>query len=68
VSTKPPRQENRTRGLKRRLNGESRRHIKDPGDDNIFIYAMRYADDYELQAFIEWLKSEGILMEEGQNG
>jgi len=27
---------------------------------------MRYADDYELQAFIEWLKSEGILME-GQN-
>jgi hypothetical protein len=67
MAAKPPRQGNRAKGPRRRLNGESRRHIEDLEDDNIFIYAMRYADDYELQAFIEWLKSEGILTE-GQNG
>lgn len=67
MSRKPPWQGSRAKGLRRLHNGESRRHTEDLGDDNIFIYAMRYADDYELQAFIEWLKSEGILME-GQNG
>lgn len=67
MSTEPLRQGSRAKGLRRRHNGESRRHIEDLEDDNIFIYAMRYADDYELQAFIEWLKSEGILTE-GQNG
>lgn len=30
-------------------------------DDNIFIYAMRYADNRELEVFIEWLKRQGIL-------
>ena len=37
-------------------------------DDNIFIYAMRYAAEEELIAFIEWLRGEGILPEGEKDG
>ena len=43
-------------------------HSEGLEEENIFIYAMRYADESELKRFIEWLKDNGILTEVKEDG
>lgn len=52
----------------RHRDGDRGRNIEDLEDDNIFIYAMRYASEEELIAFIGWLRSAGILTEGEKDG